>query len=120
MTDLEVSQHRIFVAHRRGRRWSSGWCARVASARRGPALVFPLLCAVGGGLLLAHGHASQDVKAAFLMEATHAPLGVLGLVVGWGRWLEVRLPPPASRLPGWLSASALTAVGVLLLLYRES
>ena len=119
MTDLEVSQHRIFVLI-----VVAGlveWMVRTGRLRATwAALVFPLLCAVGGGLLLAHGHASQDVKAAFLLEVTHAPLGVLGLVVGWGRWLEVRLPSPASRLPGWLSASALAAVGVLLLLYRES
>jgi len=119
MTDLEVSQHRIFVLIVGAALVE--WMVRTGRLRApGAALVFPLLCAVGGGLLLAHGHASQDVKGAFLMEATHAPLGVLGLVVGWGRWLEIRLPPPASRLPGWLSASALTAVGVLLLLYRES
>jgi putative copper resistance protein D len=67
-----------------------------------------------------HGHVTQDVKNAFLLEATHAPLGVLGLVVGWGRWLEVRLAPPASRLPGWLSATAMVTIGALLLLYRES
>jgi putative copper resistance protein D len=120
MGDVEVWQHRVFVlivvalglgewAARRGR-LRSPWVARA----------FPLLCAVGGGLLLVHGHVTQDVKNAFLLEVTHAPLGVLGLVVGWGRWLEVRLAPPASRLPGWLSATAMVAIGTLLLLYRES
>jgi len=54
------------------------------------------------------------------MEVTHAPLGVLGVLVGWGRWLQLRLGAPEGRLPGWLAASAMTAVGVLLLLYRES
>ncbi|HEX6212784.1 MAG TPA: CopD family protein [Methylomirabilota bacterium] len=120
MGDVEVWQHRVFVlivvalglgewAARRGR-LRSPWVART----------FPLLCAVGGGLLLVHGHVTQDVKNAFLLEVTHAPLGVLGLVVGWGRWLEVRLAPPASRMPGWLSATAMVAIGTLLLLYRES
>ena len=47
-------------------------------------------------------------------------LGVLGVLVGWGRWLQLRLGAPEGRLPGWLAASAMTAVGVLLLLYRES
>jgi copper resistance protein D len=84
------------------------------------ALLFPLLCAVGGGLLLTHSHASLNVKSEFLMEVTHAPLGVLGVLVGWGRWLQLRLGAPEGRLPGWLAASAMTAVGVLLLLYRES
>jgi putative copper resistance protein D len=84
------------------------------------ALLFPLLCAVGGGLLLTHSHASLNLKTEFLMEVTHAPLGVLGALVGWGRWLQLRLTPPEGRLSGRLAASAMTAIGVLLLLYRES
>jgi len=89
------------------------------SAPRG-ALLFPLLCAVGGGLLLTHSHASLNLKAEFLMEVTHAPLGVLAVMVGWGRWLQLRLSAPEGRLPGRLAASAMTVIGVLLLLYRES
>jgi copper resistance protein D len=84
------------------------------------ALLFPLLCAVGGGLLLTHSHASFNLKEEFLTEVTHAPLGVLGVLVGWGRWLELRLAAPEDRLPGRLSACAMAAIGVLLLLYRES
>lgn len=120
MGDVEVSQHRVFVLivvvlglvewRVRAGRLRAPWVARI----------FPLLCAVGAGLLLVHGHPGQNAKAEFLLEVTHAPLGVLGLVVGWGRWLEIRLAPPASRLPGWLAASAMAAIGVLLLLYRES
>lgn len=86
----------------------------------GPALIFPVLCAVGGGLLLTHSHASLNLKAEFLLEVTHAPLGVLGIVIGWARWLEVRLPVPLDRLPGRIWSSALAVFGVLLLLYRES
>jgi putative copper resistance protein D len=84
------------------------------------ALVFPLLCAVGGALLLTHSHASLNLKAEFLVEVTHAPLGVFGIVVGWGRWLELRLAPAEERLPARLWASGLVAVGLLLVLYRES
>ena len=84
------------------------------------ALLFPLLCAVGGGLLLTHSHASLNLKEEFLTEVTHAPLGVLGVLVGWGRWLELRLAAPEDRLPGRLSAWAMAVIGVLLLLYRES
>lgn len=120
MGDGEVAQHRIFVLivialglvewRVRTGRLRAAWAVRI----------FPLLCAVGGGLLLVHAHAGQNVKAEFLLEVTHAPLGVLGLVVGWGRWLEVRPASPGSRLPGWLSAWAMVAIGVLLMLYRES
>ena len=83
-------------------------------------LVFPLLCAVGGGLLLTHSHASLNLKSEFLVEVTHAPLGVLGIVIGWARWLEVRLAAPSDRLPGRVWATGMTMFGVLLLLYRES
>lgn len=115
----EVLQHRIFVLlvgvfavfewMVRGGRLAATRCA----------LVFPILCAVGGGLLLTHSHASLNVKEEFLNELTHAPLGLLGLLVGWGRWLELRLPRGDERLPRWLWSGALAAVGVLLLLYRE-
>ncbi|MBI2159506.1 MAG: CopD family protein [Candidatus Rokubacteria bacterium] len=91
---------------------------RLVSARA--ALVFPLLCAVGSALLLTHSHASLNLKDEYLIELTHAPLGLLGMTVGWGRWLELRLPHPDARLPGWLWAVAFVFVGVLLLLYRES
>jgi copper resistance protein D len=75
---------------------------------------------VGGGLLLTHSHAAQNLKDEFLLEVTHAPLGVLALLVGWGRWLELRLPDAQRRVPGTLWAVALVLVGALLLIYRES
>ncbi|HEU4366987.1 MAG TPA: CopD family protein [Methylomirabilota bacterium] len=80
--------------------------------------VFPLLCAVGGGLLLTHSHAMFNLKDEFLTEVTHTPLGILGAFAGWGRWLELRLPG-AGRGPGWLWTACLIAVGLILLVYRE-
>jgi putative copper resistance protein D len=80
--------------------------------------VFPLLCAVGGGLLLTHSHAMFNLKDEFLGEVTHAPLGILGAFAGWGRWLELRLPV-AGRAPGWIWRTCFTAVGLILLFYRE-
>jgi len=79
---------------------------------------FPLLCAVGGGLLLTHSHAMFNLKDEFLTEVTHAPLGILGAFAGWGRWLEVRLPAAGSA-PGWIWRGCFTAVGMILLFYRE-
>jgi putative copper resistance protein D len=120
MLFAEVLQHRLFLMIivvfgifewrvRTGRLAAPGY-----------ALVFPLLCAVGGGLLLTHSHASLNLKSEFLIEVTHAPLGLFGIVVGWGRWLELRLAPGGDRLPARLWALGLTAVGLLLLIYRES
>jgi putative copper export protein len=80
--------------------------------------VFPLLCAVGGGLLLTHSHAMFNLKDEFLTEVTHTPLGILGAFAGWGRWLELRLPG-AGRAPGWLWTACLTGVGLILVVYRE-
>jgi putative copper resistance protein D len=116
----EVLQHRVFILLV----IAFGifeWMVRTGRlASPACALVFPLLCAVGGALLLTHSHASQNLKSEFLIEVTHAPLGILGLAVGWARWLELRLTPGEDRLPGRMWAGALVAVGLLLVFYRES
>jgi copper resistance protein D len=97
------------------------WMVRSARLTRpGGRLVFPLLCASGGALLLTHSHAMFNLKTEFLAEVSHAPMGLLGVVMAWGRWLEVRLPPADGRIPGWIWAACLTAVGLILLVYRET
>lgn len=115
----EVLQHRlavflvvIFAIFEWGVR-----TGRIRSPRA--ALVFPLLCVAGGALLLTHSHASFNLKWEFLVEVTHAPLGVLALLVGWTRWLELRLQSPENRLPGRLWPVAFAMIGVLLIFYRE-
>jgi putative copper resistance protein D len=95
------------------------WAVRTGRLPRRPwAFVFPVLCAAGGGLLLTHSHAMFDLKAEFLVEITHAPIAILGAFVGWGRWLELRLPA-AERAGGWLWRGCLLTVGLLLVFYRE-
>jgi putative copper resistance protein D len=95
------------------------WMVRTGRLPRRPwAFVFPLICAVGGGLLLTHSHAMFNLKEEFLTEVSHAPLGILGAFAGWGRWLELRLPD-ARTAAGWTWIACLTAVGLLLLGYRE-
>ena len=115
----EVLQHRlavlllvIFAIFEWGVR-----TGRIRSQRA--ALVFPLLCVAGGALLLTHSHASFSLKSEFLVEITHAPLGVLAVLVGWARWLELRLPFHENRLPGRLWPVAFAMVGALLIFYRE-
>jgi len=116
----EVLQHRIFVLLV----IAFGifeWLVRTDRVHlHGAALVFPLLCAVGGGLLLTHSHAGLNLKQEYLIEVTHVPLGVLAMVTGWSRWLELRLPPSAGRLPGRIWPIAFSLIGVALILYRES
>ncbi|MBI2202470.1 MAG: CopD family protein [Candidatus Rokubacteria bacterium] len=95
------------------------WMVRTNRLPRRPwAFVFPLLCAVGGGMLLTHSHAMFNLKDEFLTEVTHAPLGILGAFAGWGRWLELRLPESA-KTSGWVWIACLASVGALLLVYRE-
>jgi putative copper resistance protein D len=120
MTNAEVLQHRVFVALV----VAFGvfeWMVRTERVRAAwTKLVFPVLCAVGGALLLTHSHGATNLKTEFLVEVTHAPLGVFGMAAGWGRWLELRLSPPDDRLPGRLWPVAFTLVGALLLIYHES
>ncbi len=118
MTLPDVLQHRAFVLLIVAFgifEWS------VRTGRLGPrpwSFVFPLLGAVGGGLLLTHSHAMFNLKDEFLTEVTHAPLGVLGAFMSWARWAELRLPD-AGAPAGWIWRVCLVAVGVLLLVYRE-
>jgi putative copper resistance protein D len=116
----EVFQHRLFVLVVVGFGVFE-WAVRTGRVRSSRcALVFPLLCVVGGGLLLTHSHAILSLKAEYLVEVTHAPLGLIAVMAGWSRWLELRLPAAQQRLPGRLWTAGMVMVGVLLLLYRES
>src|SRR5438067_337519 len=118
LTLPDVLQHRtfVFIVVAFG---LFEWMVRTGRLAERPwGYVFPLLCAAGGGLLLTHSHAMFNLKDEFLSEVTHAPLGILGAFAGWGRWLELRLPA-AGRAPGWIWRGCFTAVGLILLFYRE-
>ena len=82
--------------------------------------VFPVVAIWSGVLLLAHTHEVGDGKSALFMELSHLPLGLMSLLAGWSRWLELRLPPAEGRGPGRIWGPALAVFGVLLILYRES
>jgi putative copper resistance protein D len=118
--DVEVVQHRMFVlltvafALFEWRVRARGWGSRRA------ALVFSLICAGGGALLLTHSHAIANVKDALLIELTHTPLALAAIVAGWSRWLELRLAPPLSRTAGWVWPVCFVLIGLILLSYREA
>ena len=82
--------------------------------------VIPVLCAVGGLLLLGHIHEGLQPKEEFLIQITHNVIGLLAVIMACGRWLELRLTPPAGRLAGVVSLSALLLIGLVLLFYRET
>ena len=124
LRDIEVLQHRAFVLLILGfalfewRVRAGNWNSKAA------ALVFPLMCAAGGTLLLTHSHAISNVKEQLLIEVTHTPLALAGIVAGWSRWLELRLDPAGSptlrRIAGWTWPVCLVLCGLILLDYREA
>ena len=81
--------------------------------------VFPVVAIWSGVLLVAHAHEVSDGKSAFFMELSHLALGLVSLLVGWSRWLELRLPRVESGGPGRIWGPALAVFGLLLVLYRE-
>jgi putative copper resistance protein D len=83
-------------------------------------LVFPLVTAVGAGLLLTHQHAISNVKDQLLIELTHTPLAVLGVTAAWARWLEIRLDQRAHRVAGYVWPVCFILIGFILLAYREA
>lgn len=120
LRDPEVVQHRIFVLLIAVFGLFE-WRVRVGRiARRGAALVFPLLTAAGGALLLTHSHALSNLKDQLLIEITHVPLALAGITAGWARWLELRLDGRAGRVAAWVWPAAFVVVGLVLLLYREA
>jgi putative copper resistance protein D len=120
LRDVEVLQHRMFVLLTIVFALFE-WRVRIGGSRHSrAALVFPLLCAAGGALLLTHSHAIGNVKDQLLIELTHTPLALAGVAAGWARWLELRLPGRGGRIAGWVWPACLMLVGLILLDYREA
>jgi len=121
LQDPEVLLHRIFallVIALAIFEWRVQ-TGRVATERA--RLIFPALVAVASALLLTHSHSLGNIKEEVLAELSHAPLAVLGIMAGWSRWLELRLPADdkvRDRL-AWLWPTCLVLIGLLLLNYRE-
>ena len=116
----EVAQHRVFVlliVAFAVFEWAVQ-TQRIAPRRAG--LVFPLVCAVGGALLLTHSHSLGNVKEEFLAELSHIPLAILAVTAGWCRWLEIRLPGERTRVAAWIWPVCFVLIGTVLVLYRES
>jgi putative copper resistance protein D len=121
LQDPEVLLHRIFallVIALAVFEWRVQ-TGRVATERA--RLIFPALVAVASALLLTHSHSLGNIKEEVLAELSHAPLAFLGIVAGWSRWLELRLPSEnkvGDRM-AWLWPTCLLLIGLLLLNYRE-
>jgi len=83
------------------------------------ALIFPLMVATGGVVLLTHSHAITNVKENLLVELTHVSMGLLAAFASWARWLELRLPVGDRKIPSWIWPVCFALIGVGLLNYRE-
>ena len=84
-------------------------------------LVFPVLVAASGALLLTHSHSLGNIKEEVLAELSHIPLAIFAVMAGWSRWLELRLPEE-NHLRVWaarLWPACISLIGVVLLNYRE-
>jgi len=124
LRDIEVLQHRVFVVLIAAFAILE-WRVRTGrDVKPWARLVFPLLCAGGGALLLTHSHAIANLKDQLLIELTHTPLALTGIIAGWARWLELRLDPTTSpvawRIARWLWPVCFVLVGLMLLNYREA
>jgi putative copper resistance protein D len=83
-------------------------------------LIFPMICAVGAALLLTHSHGTSNVREETLAELSHTPMAVLGVMAGWSRWLEIRLPEESDRrVSAWIWPVCFIIIGAALLNYRE-
>jgi putative copper resistance protein D len=121
LADPEVLMHRIFVLLVIALavfewRVQTG---RVASCRA--RLIFPVLVAVSGALLLTHSHSLGNLKEEVLAELSHIPLAILAVTAGWSRWLELRLPSEnqTRNAMARLWPLCFVLIGVVLLNYRE-
>ncbi len=81
------------------------------------AFVFPILCIVGGIVLLTHSHQVLELRREFLIQSTHVAMGFLGIIAGCSRWLELRLPGPQDRIAGHAMVLSLVLVALILLFY---
>ena len=120
LRDVEVLQHRVFVVLIVAFAVFE-WGVRTGRLQRPRlALVFPLLTALGGALLLTHSHAIANVREQLLIEVSHTPLALAGIAAGWSRWLEIRADGPVRRWAGWVWPVCFVLVAAILLDYREA
>jgi len=119
LRDPEVVQHKLAALLVVGFALSE-WGVRLGRLRGGARYVFPSAMVAGGVLLLAHAHAIADQKEALLVELSHLPIGVLAVVGGAARFVELRGPEGLARIGRWLWPICLVLISAILILYREA
>ncbi len=119
-SSADVMQHRLFVVLILAFA-AFEWGVQTQRLKSSTAaIVFPLVCAVGGAVLLTHTHALSNIREELLAELSHIPLAILAVAAGWARWLELRLPPADRLIPSRVWPACFVLIGVVLVLYREA
>ena len=119
-SSADVAQHRFFVLLIVAFAVFECGVQTGRLSSRMAALVFPMVCAVGGAVLLTHTHALTNVKEELLAEWSHIPLALLAVAAGWSRWVELRLPGSGTALAARVWPVCFVLIGAVLLLYREA
>lgn len=96
------------------------WRARRSGRGTPLPYLFPALGAVGGILLLTHAHSAFEPKSSYLIQVTHTVMGALAVLMTAARWLELRLSPPAARVAGAASMTAMLLIALVLVFYLEA
>jgi putative copper resistance protein D len=115
-----IAQHKLMIAMVAGLSLFE-WRGQSRKARAAwPSLAFPVIVAAASAVLLTHyGHTGR--KEEVLIEISHMPVALLGVIAASARWLELRLPSSTlKRGAAIIWPVALVAAGVFLLLYRET
>lgn len=121
--NAEVLQHRLatLLAFTLGLLEMRARTSPRASARL--RYLFPVLCALGGILLVTHSHLPFELKTDYLIQSTHLAMGLLAVIMAIGRWLELRLgdagDTAAARGAGLVAVFAMLAIGAVLVFYKE-
>ena len=81
--------------------------------------MFPILCAVGGILLLTHSHSGFELKTEYLIQSTHMAMGLFAIFMAASRWLELKLEPPYATWAGIISTVSMGVIGLIMVFYDE-
>ncbi len=81
--------------------------------------LFPILCALGGILLLTHSHSGFELKTEYLIQSTHMAMGLFAIFMAASRWLELKLEPPYANWAGIVSTISMGVIGLIMVFYDE-
>jgi putative copper resistance protein D len=119
LQNAEVVQHWLAAIVVLGLGWFE-WRARLGKfANQNLRYVFPVLCIVGGIILLTHSHDISEVRQEFLAQSTHVAMGALAVIMGCSRWLELRFASPQNRMAAVISLASMLLVGFILMFYVD-